>query len=238
MIVKASSKLMAGEELRELALEYLEYREKLAGTPTDHPMLPIRRRLATNTAAMLAEEIARREHPILAHGMIFSACPRDGLQVAPSTLVGKTPWARKAKAEAEAKGRPEGPTRPIHEDLLAALAQFGGDRRKAAEAIGATYGWVYEAVGRLQREGYDVPSAPPFERQRKVTDEQILAALVAHGGDRKDAAASLGLNLQGVYHRIAHMIQAGMPVPPSPSKNGHHKKQPATAGTGTPTMAS
>lgn len=97
-------------------------------------------------------------------------------------------------------------------DLIAVsrgLLSEGGRRPSTPNRSAAVWALVEEAFAGLpeasmsdaEQEAY----LAPFLEEYKVTDEDVVAAVEATGGDAKEAARQLGMSYDGVRYRMLRM---------------------------------
>jgi RNA polymerase sigma factor (sigma-70 family) len=114
----------------------------------------------------------------------------------------RTPKKRtpKKRATVTPQSQKRGPGRPRKrtvEEVNAALKASGGNRAAAARALGITRRTLYDRL-----DEYENIRAKKGGRARKVSVEQVTAAVRAAGGDRAAAAAALGVSLRTVQRNL------------------------------------
>ena len=111
--------------------------------------------------------------------------------------------------------------------VLASLARNAGNRTHAADELGICVRTLQRRLASYQLAGIPVPPPPrPFTPPRPqpegsppIADEEVIAAIIRHGGNRRRAADELGLPRGRVYAAAArHVGRVPAAVPGRPRR--------------------
>lgn len=200
--------------------------------------------VAASAAAVLSEEMTAEARGIVALDLL-RLLAASGLQAPSTPMIDITPPAPAITQTAPARRAINAPPRKFSdEQLLAAIAEYGNDNNAIASHLG-----VSKVAVNQHRRRLGVPSprgfgnrapkqvaAPSAEelvaaitpkpratyRKRRFTDEQLLAAVAAHGHDNRAIAAKLGVTKKWINIERARL---GVPSPkcgrPNPKAAKH-----------------